>query len=77
MFSNYFLWFFLTYIKISKDSSAKDYLNNKEWQKKACEGYQSFSKEEKEKKWQYGHEWYKNLSEDEKQKLVEYRKKML
>ena len=27
------------------------------------------------KKWQYGGERYKNLSEDEKEKLVEYRKK--
>ena len=35
----------------------------------------SFSKEEKEKKRQYGHERYKNLPQDEKQKLVEYRKK--
>ena len=43
--------------------------------KKACKKYQNLSKEEKEKKWQYGHEWYKNFSEDEKQKLAEYRKK--
>ena len=43
--------------------------------KKACEKYQSLSKEEKEKKWQYGRERYKNLPEDEKQKLAEYRKK--
>ena len=28
----------------------------------------------RKKKWQYGCEHYKNLSEDEKQKLVEYRK---
>ena len=32
-------------------------------------------KEEKEKKRQYGLERYKNLPEDEKQKLFEYRKK--
>ena len=32
------------------------------------------SKEEKEKKGQYGRENYKNLSENEKNKLVEYRK---
>ena len=31
--------------------------------------------EEKEKKRQYGREHYKNLSEGEKNKLVEYRKK--
>ena len=35
----------------------------------------SLSKEEKEKKQQYRHESYKNISEYEKQKLVEYRKK--
>ena len=34
------------------------------------ERYQSLSKEGKEKKQQYGHEKYKNLPEDEKQKLV-------
>ena len=44
-------------------------------EKKACKKYQDLSKEEKEKKWQYGHEWYKNSSEDEKQKFAEYRKK--
>ena len=33
------------------------------------------SKEEKEKKQQYGHERYKNLTEDKKQNLVEYRTK--
>ena len=32
------------------------------------------SKEEKEKKGQYGRESYKNLSKNEKNKLVEYRK---
>ena len=42
--------------------------------KKACERNQSLSKEEKEKKQQYGRERYKNLSEHKKQKLVEYRK---
>ena len=36
---------------------------------------QSFSQEEKEKKQQYGREQYRNLAEDEKQKLIEYRKK--
>ena len=42
--------------------------------KKARKRVQNLSKE-KEKKQQYGRECYKNLSEDEKQKLVEYRKK--
>ena len=35
------------------------------------------SKEEKEKKRQYSRGRYKNLSEDEKQKPVEFRKKIL
>ena len=44
--------------------------------KKACERYQNLSKEEMKKKKKQNHrECYKNLSEDEKQKLVEYRKK--
>ena len=34
-----------------------------------------FQKKKKEKKQQYGGERYKNLPEDEKQQLVEYRKK--
>ena len=37
--------------------------------------YFLLSKEENEKKRQHSRERYKNLSEDEKQKLVEYRKK--
>ena len=43
--------------------------------KKPHERYQSLSKEEKERKRQYGRKQYKNLTEDEKQKFVEYRKK--
>ena len=40
------------YIKISKDSSAKYYQDNKErLQKKAYERYQSLPKEEERKKW--------------------------
>ena len=75
VFSNNFFINFFTYVKLSKDSSAKHYQNNKErLQGKAREKYQSLSKEEKEKKQQYGHERYENLPEDEKQKLVEYRK---
>ena len=64
-------YIFFTYIKVSKDSSAKYYQNNIErLQLKACERYQSLPKEDKEKKWQYGCERYKNLPEDEKQRLV-------
>ena len=41
---------------MSKDISTKYYQNNKErLQKKTRERYQSLSKEEKEKKQQYGH----------------------
>ena len=59
-------------ILLGKILLGKYYQENEE--KKACKKYQNLSKEEK-KKWQYGHEWYKNFSEDEKQKLAEYRKK--
>ena len=60
---------------MSKNLSAKYYQGNKErLQKKACQRYQNLSKEKIEKKRQYVHECYKNLSEDEKQKLVEHRK---
>ena len=41
---------------------------------KACERYQYLSKEDNKKKRQYGRESYKNPSEDDKNKLVEYRK---
>ena len=57
---------------MSKTLSAKHYQENKTGLQKRLF---SFSREEKEKKWQYGHERYKNLSKDKKQKLVEYRKK--
>ena len=44
-------------------------------QKKACERIdQNLSREEKEKKGHYSRECFKNLSEDEKQNLAEYRK---
>ena len=62
-----------------KTLSAKYYQENKErLQKKACERSQNLSKEKKEKKtaiWFF--ECYKNLSEDEKQKLFEYRKNII
>ena len=51
--NNFFINTF-TYIKISKDLSAKFYQNNKKGTtKKACEKYQSFSNKEKKKR-QYG-----------------------
>ena len=59
-----------------KDSLAKYYQNNKErLQKKLVKNIKVFLKKKKKKKQQYGREQYKNLLKDEKQKLVEYRKK--
>ena len=57
------------YTKISKNSSAKYYKKYEE----ACEIYQDLSEEEK-KKQTYDPERYKNLLEDEKQKLAAYRR---
>ena len=49
---------------MSKDSSAKYYQDNKErLQKKAREGHQSLSKEEKKR--QYGSVRYKSLPKDQ------------
>ena len=60
---------------MSKNSSAKYYQNNKErLQKNLVKDIKVFLKKKKKKKRQYGRERYKNLQEDEKQKLVEYRK---
>ena len=59
---------------MSKIKSVKYYQDNKgRLQRSVCERCQSPSKEEK--KQQYGRERYKNLLEDDKQKLVEKRKK--
>ena len=69
----FFKTFFFTYKKMSKNLSAKYYQENKEIKI----GYPNRSKEGKEKKQQYGCERYKNISDDEKQKLAEYRKKLL
>ena len=75
MFSGNFFVFFFTYINMFKDSSAEYYQNNKErLQKKARERYQSLSKEEKEKKWQYGRELCKIRPEDEKKSLLSVEK---
>ena len=41
---------------------------------KTGERYQNLLRKGKNKKWQYGRERYKNLFEDEKWSLVEYRK---
>ena len=79
IFINFFIIFhkfIFIYVKMSKTLSAKYYQENKErLQKKAREVYQNLSKDEKEKKWEYGCERFKNLSENEQLKFVEYRKK--
>ena len=59
---------------MSKNLAAKYHQGNKERLQKR---YQNLSKEEKEKKQQYGCESYKNLSEDGKSKLVEYKKNII
>ena len=64
---------YFIYTKMSKYLSAKYYKENKErLQERARERDQNFSKKERGKKWQYGCEHYKNLSEDKRQKLVEW-----
>ena len=56
------------------NSSAKYYQVNKErLQQKLMRDIKIFKKKKKQK-WQYCREGHKNLPEDEKQKLVEYRK---
>ena len=61
---------------MSKNLSAKYHRQNKgRLQKKGCERHQNISKKEKEKKQQYNRKLYKNLSEDDNNKLVEYRKR--
>ena len=58
---------------MSKKLSAKYYQENKErLQKKLVKDVKIFLKKKKKKKQQDGCERYKNLSEDEKQNLVEY-----
>ena len=59
---------------MSEDLSAIYYKDNRKNYKKADERYQSLSKKEKEIKQQCRCDQYKNLHEDEKQRLVEYRK---
>ena len=47
----------------------------KDYKKKLVKDIKIFLKKKKKKKRQYGCERYKSLSEEEKEKLVEYRKK--
>ena len=59
-----------------KNVSAKYYQENKERrQKQIVKDIKIFLRKEKKKRQQYGLERYENLSDDEQQKLVEYRKK--
>ena len=59
--------------------SVKYYQENKErLQKKFVKDIKIFlNNKKKKKKRQYGRECYRNVSEDEKQKLDKYRKKIL
>ena len=58
-----------------KNLSAKYYRENKEiLQKRLVKDIKIFLRKKKKKNQQCGRERYKNLPEDEKQKLVEYRK---
>ena len=63
------------YIKLSRNSSAEYYQENKERLQKKLIKYSKIFLEKKRKKEKNGCEHYKNLSEDEKEKLGEYRKK--
>ena len=64
-------------MKMSKNSSAKYYQDNKEkLQKKLVKDIKVFLKKKKKKKRRYGRVRYRHLPEDEKQKLVGYRKKI-
>ena len=59
-----------------KNFSAKYSQENKEkLQKKLVKDIKIFLRKKKKKKRRYDRECYKNLTEDEKQKLAEYRKK--
>ena len=70
--------FFGIYTKIYKQLSAKNCQENRErLQKKLVKRYQNLFKEEIEEKQQYGQESYKNISGDGKNKLFEYRKKII
>ena len=63
---------------MSKNWSAKYYQkNNERVQKRACERNKVFPKKKKEKKQDYGQKQYQNLFEDDKEKLIGYRKNYL
>ena len=60
---------------MSKNLSAKYYQENKDYKRKLARDFSKEGRKETKKKRQYGRERYKNLSENKKNKLVEYRKK--
>ena len=65
-------------MNMSKNLSVKYNQEKKDrLQKKLIKDIKIFPKKKKKIKRQYDHEHYKNLSGEEKQRLVEYRKKML
>ena len=77
-FYKFLLQFFFMYIETSKNPSTKYCQENKErLERKARERSHSFLKKSKKKKWQYSGKPNKNLPENGKQKVVEYRKKIL
>ena len=65
--------FFFIYIKIFEENVIKKI--KKGYIKKLAKDIKIILRKKKKKKQQYGHEGYKNLSEDEKQKLAEHTKK--
>ena len=62
-------------MKMPKHLSAKYYQENEERMLKNLVKDINLSYKENKKRQQYDREHYKNFSEDEKQKLVEYRKR--
>ena len=63
---------------MSKNLPVKYYQEGKErLQKKLMKDIKIFLKKKKNKKRQYGRERYKNVLEDEKQKLVDYKKNII
>ena len=61
-----------------KNVAAKYYQENKERrQKQIVKDINVFLRKEKKKRQQYGRERYKNLSDDEQQKLVEIEKSII
>lgn len=62
-------------MKMFKGSSVRYYKKRENMKKnKSRKRHQNLTEEEQKKKWKHGRERYKNLSEDNIEKLVEYRK---